>query len=224
MKNKKYGYMIKTVDKNLQGYGGFQYPKNGLVEAPDWTPKPTCNGGIFGLIHDTYHHMISDKPIWMVLKYETESSVVVDNEKIKVPKAWVVSVGSAGEMQSLFEKKTSKPYSYDYSTQTAVNRSTQTAGNRSTQTAGYESTQTAGYESTQTAGFKSTQTAGDGSVSIIRGTQATVNHKGKVLQVFVFCYAGEYIYLTKVIDEDRKMILECKFIDGEWKIEEVKND
>jgi hypothetical protein len=197
MKNKKYGYMIKTVNEDLQGYGGFQYPKKGLVEAPDWTPNPTCKGGIFGLIHYTYDHMISDKPIWMVLKYEMESGVVVDNEKIKVPKAWVISVGSAGEMQSLFEKKTSKPYSYDYSTQTAGNRSTQTAGNRST------------------------QTAGDGSVSIIRGRKAAVHHKGKVLQVFVFCYEEEYIYLTKVIDEDRKMILECKLIDGEWKIEEV---
>jgi len=46
----KYGYMIKTLDKDLRGHNGFQYPKKGKVIAPDWSDNPECEGGIFGCI------------------------------------------------------------------------------------------------------------------------------------------------------------------------------
>ena len=105
---KKYGYMIKTVNKNMEGYNGFKYPKRGKVVALDWNPKPVCGGGIHGLIHETEKHYIEKNDIWLVLKYKKGTEVVIDNEKIKVPYAWVVFAGTAEEAQRKFERLTRK--------------------------------------------------------------------------------------------------------------------
>ena len=42
--------ILKCVDHNGQGYGGFQYPLTvgSLVEAPDWDPANKCGGGLHG--------------------------------------------------------------------------------------------------------------------------------------------------------------------------------
>ncbi len=160
----KYGYMIKTVNKNLQGYKGFQYPKKGLVEAPDWNNEPICGGGIHGLIHETKKHYIEDGNIWMVLKYIRDEEVTIEDEKIKVPRAWVIGYGSAEEMQALFEKKTGKPYTYNYAIRKGNNYSTLKAGNHSTLTAGNHSMLEAGHHSALTAKNSSTLTAGYNSV------------------------------------------------------------
>jgi len=159
----KCGYMIKTVDKNLQGYDGFQYPKKGLVTAPDWNPKPVCGDGLHGLIHETKDHCIKDGDIWMVLKYIKGEEIIIGDNKIKVPRAWVVGYGTAGEMQALFKKRTDKPYVYGYAMKKAGDGSILTAGSWSTLTAGSWSTLTAGDGSTLTADNWSTLTAGDGS-------------------------------------------------------------
>jgi len=66
----KYGYMIKTVDKNMKAYNDFKYPKRGKVIAKDWNDKPECGGGLHGLIHETKYHYIQNNDIWLVLKYE----------------------------------------------------------------------------------------------------------------------------------------------------------
>jgi len=172
--SKKYGYMIKTVDKNMRGYNGFKYPKKGKVVAPDWDPAPICGGGIHGLIHETEEHYIENNDIWLVLKYEKGTEVVIDNNKIKVPYAWIIFAGTAEEAQKKFKELTGKEYQYDYTIQTAGYKSIQKAENWSTQIAGYKSTQIAGnwstqkaeYESTQKAGIWSIQKAGNRSIQI----------------------------------------------------------
>ena len=253
-RRKKYDYMIKTVkeiDDKLLAYGDFEYPKKkgALILPKEWNPEPECGNGIHGMVWWTYKHSIKNNNIWMILKYISVEAIVIGNNKIKVPQAWVVAWGTAEEIQKKWGELTCHTYQYDYATQTAGNysvqkagyhstqiaeehstqtagyHSTQTAGehsvqksgaasiqiagNASTQTAGGRSTQTAGYHSTQTARDASTQTAGTGSVSIIRGQNAIVQHIGKVLQVFVF-YNDEYIYLTKIISDNKKHRLECK--------------
>ena len=249
---KKYDYMIKTLDKNFRGYGGFQYPqkKGALVEAPDWNPAPKCGGGIHGTVAWTEKHYIQKNSIWVILKFIRDEAVVIDDEKIKVPRAWVVDWGTAEEMQRKWEEFTGAKYEFDYaaqtagykstqtagywstqtagyestqtagdeSTQTAGDYSTQTAGSKSTQTAGYKSTQTAGYESTQTAGDESTQTAGGGSVSIIRGQTGFCQHRGKVLQVLTFYDYDdeEYVFLTKIINDQKKHKFTAVKKNGEW--------
>lgn len=41
--------ILKCVDKNRQGYGGFQWPESGPVEPSTWSAEPTCeSGGLFG--------------------------------------------------------------------------------------------------------------------------------------------------------------------------------
>jgi len=172
---KEYGYMIKSVDISKDGkygigYGGFKYPlkKGAKIVAKDWNKKPTYEGGIFGLIHETEEHYIVNRKLWLILKYEKGTEIIVENSKIKVPYVWIVDWGDAQKIQSIFKELTGKPYEYEFavqitdgcSTQTAGDGSTQTAGDRSTQTAGICSTQTAGDESTQTADDRSTQTAG----------------------------------------------------------------
>ena len=181
MSNREYDYMIKTINEDGTSFGGFQYPlkKGAKVVASDWNSKPVCGGGIHGLVHYTRNHYIQSNSLWIILKYRKGTEVVVGDEKIKVPYAWVVAWGTAQEIQQKYSELTGKPYVYSYaiqiageestqiageeSTQIAESWSTQTAGAQSTQTAGYGSTQTAGARSTQTAGYGSTQTAGYGS-------------------------------------------------------------
>jgi hypothetical protein len=173
MKRKKYGYMIKTINEKFQGYEGFQYSTKigDRIECTDWNADNRCCGGIFGSIHGLKDFYIQNGAIWMILKYEIGTEVIVEDQKIKVPFCWIESYGTAGEMQSKFQKLTGCAYVYNWaiqtasgmSTQTAGYGSTQTAGSRSTQTASGMSTQTAGDESIQIAGGMSTQNAGDGS-------------------------------------------------------------
>ena len=296
---KKYGYMIKTarlVDGKIVSHynNRFEYPqkKGALVEVKGWNPKPECGGGIHGLIHETRFHYIQEGDIWLILKYLLDEAVEISQEKIKVPRAWVIAWGTAEEIQKKFEELTGKPYQYQYavqtagdesvqtagegsiqkaeyesiqiagyrstqeaeygsvqvargestqkagygSTQKAERRSTQIAGNGSVQIAGDESVQTAGEESVQTAGEESTQKAGrrstqiagcrstqiaeDGSISIIRGQEGFCQHEGKVMQILTFYdgEAGEYVFLHKLITDNKKHYLRAIEENGEWKL------
>ena len=193
---KKYDYMIKTLDKNFCGYGGFQYPqkKGALVEAPDWDPAPKCGGGIHGTVAWTGKHYIQKNSIWVVLKFVHKEAVVIDNEKVKVPRAWVVDWGTAEEMQRKWERLTGTKYQFDYAVQTAGHKSTQITGNESTQIAGNYSTQTAGYESTQIAGYKSTQTAGNESTQTAgdESTQTAGHYSTQTAGNYSTQTAGDY--------------------------------
>jgi len=250
--SKKYGYMIKTVDKDMRGYNGFKYPKKGKVVAPDWDATPTCGGGIHGLIHETEEHYIENNDIWLVLKYEKGTEVVICNNRIKVPYAWVVFAGTAEEAQKKFKELTGKEYQYDYAIQTAGCRSTQKAGNwstqkaenwstqiaksGSTQIAGFGSTQTTGYKSIQIAGIKSIQKAGnwstqkarEGSICIIDGKEGYCQHKGKVLQILRFYddKKDEYVFLYTIIKNNKKYKLKAVETAKGWELEkeEVKED
>ena len=234
----QYDYMIKAINDDMTSYGGFKYPKKGLVVAPDWYPFPVCGGGIHGLIHDTPEHYIEYKPIWIVLKYVRKETVIINNSKIKVPRAWVVFCGTAQEAQKRFGELTGKPYCYDFavqvggdkskqiagqcSTQTAGAESIQIAGNGSTQLARYSSIQVAGYKSTQIAGYWSTQTAKDGSICIINGAIGYCKHdiqKGEsVLQVLRFYRGNKVISLTKLITDNKKYKLEVVKVGDGWEL------
>jgi len=240
---KKYGYMIKTVNRNMEGYNGFKYPEKGKVVAPNWDPEPICGGGIHGLIHETKMHYIQKNDIWLVLKYEKGTEVVIENEKIKVPYAWIVFVGTAEDAQKKFEELTEKKYEYDYAVQTAEYESRQKAGdgsiqivgdfsrqkagNFSIQTAGAANIQTAGDESTQIAGNFSTQKAGNGSVCIINGREGYCQHTGKVLQILRFRddEKKEIVFLKTIIKDNKKYKLEAKKTKRGWRLfkKEIKN-
>lgn len=190
---KKYGYMIKTIEKDGSSHYDkkFKYPlkKNALVKVSDWNPKHECGGGIHGLIHETRKHFIQEGELWLVLKYIKKEAVVVDSEVIKVPRAWVIDWGTAEKMQRRFEKLTKKPYTYNYcikavgdnsilkaeddSILKAGNGSTLKAGDINTLQVGDFSAIIAGHNSTLKAGFYSTLKAGDYS-SLRAGNYSTL--------------------------------------------------
>ncbi len=44
IKNEKV-LLLRTCDKDMKGHGGFQWPKSGPIEAPDWDPDPNVDCG-----------------------------------------------------------------------------------------------------------------------------------------------------------------------------------
>ena len=47
--NKNEILILRTSDKDGRSHGGFQWPIDGAVAAPDWDGKPECGGGLHGL-------------------------------------------------------------------------------------------------------------------------------------------------------------------------------
>ena len=256
----EYGYMLKSIiekdGKLISVYDStFIYPKKkgALIEAKNWDPEPECSGGIYGLIHETEDHHIVDYDVWLILKYKKSEAVIVDGNKIKVPRAWMVAWGNKEEIQRQFERLTGKEYTYDYAIQiTSHSKKTQKAWNKSVQIAKEEAIQKAGFhsvqiggdftkqtigssgiqiagicsaqrgggETIQIAGWASIQEAERGSISILRDKQGYCQHDGKVLQILVFYdYEDDgYVFLTKIIADDKRHHLRAVKVDGEWKL------
>jgi len=140
------GYMLRTCNKNMQGYGGFQWPTAGLVTAPDWHKRPVCNGGLFGLLwgagpaellkmnEDGRHYLVVGINEW----------VLVDDDKIKAPAGEVVYCGDLRGAADLLVALGADPASCVGSVSTAGDAGTATAGTRGTATAGDAGTATAG--------------------------------------------------------------------------------
>lgn len=181
---KKYGYMIKTVDEmringrwRLVGFNNFIYPrkKGARVVAKDWKIDTNCQGGIFGIIHETRLHHIHNRPWWIILRYELGTEVEICGAKIKVPYAWMVDWDiSAEKIQRRFEELTGRPYTYDYAVQNAEQFTEQFAERWSVQVAGFNSSQkglnyaiqAAGKGSEQSASFRAIQAAATNSSQV----------------------------------------------------------
>jgi len=165
-------YGLRTCNADMTSRGGFAWPREGWVEAPDWDPSPECGGGLHFLRNgegdaDLLSH--DADAVWQVImSYESET-VDIDNTKSKAKRCNVLLSGpwheATAKLRSLVGSDKRIPYvcetAGDRSVQTAGDRSVQTAGDRSVQTAGHWSSQTAGRRSAQTAGRRSVQTAGD---------------------------------------------------------------
>ncbi len=41
-----WGYVLKTVNKDMKAHNGFLYPKKGLVKADDFNTEKKCGGGV----------------------------------------------------------------------------------------------------------------------------------------------------------------------------------
>ena len=185
---KKYGYMIKTVNKDMREfkyqliYPEFKYPEKGKVVAPNWDPHPEKGGGIHGLIHETRNHYIESSEIWLILKYEKGTEVTVYDEEIKVPYAWVVFVGTAQEAQKKFKELTGKEYQYGHAIQITEKRNCYQKGEEmSFQKAGSESTQVAGNWSIQIGEYyKNTQIVGKESIQIAKDESKQIAEKGSI--------------------------------------------
>ena len=97
MKQLKPGFalMLRTCDKDLKSYGGFQWPQKGLVTAPDWKPTPECGNGLHGLLWGEGNGSLlnwKSDAAWLAVLVK-ESSVVQIAGKIKVSRGYVVRCG-----------------------------------------------------------------------------------------------------------------------------------
>jgi len=100
-------YLLRTCDKDLKSHGGFQWPSSGLVSAPDWDPTPECGKGLHGLLSGEGNGSLLNTQDadakWMVIA-AVKSEVVEIDRKVKVPRAYVVFVGSKKDATDMIVK------------------------------------------------------------------------------------------------------------------------
>ena len=156
--------MLRTCDKDGKSYGGFQWPltKGAIVTARDWSPEPVC-GGLHGLIGGIGNWDLlsdSDDAKWMLCAIMRSESVVIDEQKIKVPRCRVDFVGSRAEVLSRIPKSMVAEISF------SVNEATKDIEKKKSAAA------TTGYRSAAaTTGYSSAAaTTGDRSAAATTGT------------------------------------------------------
>ena len=92
--------VLRTCDKDLKGHGGFQWPRSGPVECPDWDPQPTCGNGLHGFAWgEGDWSLMSSAPdaVWMVVEVMSDQIVKVGADKVKFPRGTVVYAGVQSE-------------------------------------------------------------------------------------------------------------------------------
>jgi hypothetical protein len=154
--------VLRTCDKDLCSYNGFQWPESGHVEAPDWSAEPICGKGLHGLAWgkgSVGYFDLSEDAKWLVFEADQSEVVEIGGDKHKARRGNVLFVGSRDDAAKFLYSHASYP-----TPQAVGNFGTATAGDSGTATAGYRGTATAGDSGnfgTATAGDSGTATAGD---------------------------------------------------------------
>jgi hypothetical protein len=160
---------------------GFEWPRSGLVECPDWKPSVSCGNGLHGLLWGEGDPGVWEMDgAWLVCMVDAREIVDV-GWKIKAPRAWVVFVGDRVTAHEYIRARDTiaRPgyasmLTGGYaSTLTGGHRSMLTGGNRSTLTGGNRSMLTGGDDSTLTGGYRSTLTGGNRSM-LTGGNRSTL--------------------------------------------------
>src|SRR6202453_4647360 len=147
--------ILRTCDADLKSYGGFQWPKSGRVEAPDWKPTHACGNGLHGFLKgegDGSLASFDPDAVWIAAWVEASLLINLDG-KVKFPWAEVAVAGTREEAIQFLR---------DNGCTGAIVGGTATAGDGGTATGGHGGTATAGDGGTATAGYGGTATAGDG--------------------------------------------------------------
>jgi hypothetical protein len=193
--------IMRTCNANMTSYGGFKWPRKGLVTCSDWEPTYKCGNGLHGLLNGEGDGSLlnwSGDAVWLVVMVE-ESAILSGQgdltDKCKFPCGTVVFSGARDKAIAEMVKRganlakivggtaTAGDYGTatagDYGTATAGDRGTATAGDYGTATAGVGGTATAGVGGTATAGYRGTATAGDkGTATAGVGGTATAGDYG----------------------------------------------
>jgi len=88
--------VLRTCAADMTARGGFRWPMEGPVAAPDWDPAPVCGGGLHGLLWGEGNgQLLSWEPgaKWLVVEVEKRAIVDLGGEKVKFPRGVVVHVG-----------------------------------------------------------------------------------------------------------------------------------
>ncbi len=172
-KPKKPVLIMRACNSKLQAfYKEFQYPKAGLVEAPDWSPAKICGQGLHGWlwgegdIIGNCSNAFDPGNKWLVIEACATECVSFDG-KVKFRRGNVLLVGDLKEAAEYVRVHGGEGKAIVGATATAGVRGTATAGVSGTATAGVRGTATAGDSGTATAGVSGTATAGyGGTISI----------------------------------------------------------
>ena len=88
----------------------FEYPKEGWVEAEYWDPEPKCGYGLHALRSgDNFNYLDGDT--WQVFT-DYEDLIIIDDDKVKVRKAYVISEIDITEYKKEFLKEAEWAYYY----------------------------------------------------------------------------------------------------------------
>ena len=147
-------YVLRTCAADMTSYGGFVWPREGVVEAPDWQPTADCGRGLHGFLWGEGDGSLADwsrDAVWIVSRINEWIDL---DGKVKFPRAEVVFSGSREDATAKIR---------ELGANGAVIGSTLTGGHGSILTGGRGSTLTGGDRSTLTGGDYSTLTGGRGS-------------------------------------------------------------
>ncbi len=229
--------ILRTCDANLKSYGGFQWPKKGLVSALDFEATYTCGGGLHGLLWgEGSGSYLNWEPSskWLVVRVK-ESEVLHGQgdltDKCKFPRGVVVYSGDRIGATDFIRDNSGAGKCIVGGTATAGDSGTATAGYRGTATAGYRGTATAGDSGTATAGYSGTATAGDSGTATAgdsgtatagnRGT-ATAGYRGVIVITHYDPAISNYRRIVGVIGEAGIKANTKYKVGGDMKLVEVK--
>ena len=183
--------ILRTCNTDLTSYNGFQWPADGLVQAPDFEATYDCGHGLHGLLEgkgDGNYLDWSPEARWLVVEVKEHLLLTGQGElcdKCKFPEGNVVHCGTQASALDYLQQhgidlmgcvgatittgEHGRATVGDYGTATAGHFGTATAGykgravvgNYGTATAGYCGTATTGHRGTATADNSGTATAGD---------------------------------------------------------------
>jgi hypothetical protein len=155
----------------MTAHGGFKWPEQGHVAAPDWSSQKICGYGLHGLLWgqgDGSHLCFDEGAKWLVVRVAADSIVDLEG-KVKFPEGEVVYCGTQDEATQLIAAEHAGPIAGLTNSVTARNaiaiagyRGTASAGEGGTASAGNYGTASAGEGGTASAGYRGTASAGEG--------------------------------------------------------------
>ena len=202
MKNPETVLILRSCDKNLQSYEGFQWPREGPVEAPDWQPSSECGHGLHGFLWGEGNASLADASedaVWLVVRVR-ESLIINLKGKVKFPSGNVVFSGPRADAVKFIQENGAAGKAVIYGTATAGDSGIATAGAHGTATAGRSGTATAGNFGTATAGNSGTAAAGNSGTATAgyKGT-ATAGYRGTLIlrswDEAAWCYRTHVAYV-----------------------------
>ena len=156
-------YILRTCAADMTSHGGFVWPREGVVEAPDWQPTADCGRGLHGFLWGEGDGSLADwsrDAVWIVSRINEWIDL---DGKVKFPRAEVVFSGSREDATAKIRELGANGAVIG-SILTGGRDSTLTGGDGSTLTGGHGSILTGGHGSTLTGGHGSTLTGGDYSI------------------------------------------------------------
>ena len=166
--------VLKSVNPDMSAYGGFIWPTNGFIEAPDWSPTNNCGSGLHGWLWGVGNFSLAVKhqnAKWLVIEVE-EVGLIDLNGKVKFKQGNVIYCGNSNEAFSLIRRVceiviTSTTGNNSHSSTSGYYSHSSTSGNNS-----HSSTSGDYSDSSTTGDYSHSSTSGKSSIACCLGTNS----------------------------------------------------